>query len=368
MIRDDTIATGSDPLLASYLEAADGAAADRALHALMQDHAGPVIERLLQQKNRLSKHDNPARGHSDDIASAARELLIGELIALRSGQRETAIMDFRAYAAGVAYFAWAQDLRHESPQRSMLLNRIRYLLENRTRQSGFALWQSASGRKWCGLSEWKNAGDPEVTPKLERIIADPGTAVREAFGDRYWQRNQLSTLVVDLFRWLERPIELRDLVLVVGELLEITDRTETLDAIEQNPADELWNAPQSSPADDLAWKEYLTWLWREIAALSAPQAAAFLLHSDVLRDFELLGLASIRTVAARIGMAAEELATIWQELPVGDLAIATHLHCARQQVINLRRVARDKLGAAWTSWLSKSERTGNNPVVSSSST
>ena len=61
--------------------------------------------------------------------------------------------------------------------------------------------------------------------------------------------------------------------------------------------------PRLSPLEDAVWKEYLTWLWNEIGTLSARQRRAFLLHSEVLREFELLGVASIRSIAtdARTG-------------------------------------------------------------------
>ncbi len=38
-----------------------------------------------------------------------------------------------------------------------------------------------------------------------------------------------------------------------------------------------------------------------------------------------------------------ELATLWQELPLEDARIAVILDVTRQQVINLRRTARERL-------------------------
>ncbi len=364
---DVPLASASDPLLFAFLAADDTARSDDALRDLVEREADPIIKRLLLQKNWMSAGANPARGNSDDIASVARELLVVQLLALRAGERETPITDFRAYAATVAYSAWAQHLRNENPQRSMLLNRIRYLLENRTRRSDFALWQSASGRKWCGLAEWKRDADPVSSPRLERMIADPAAAVRDAFGERYWQRDDLGELVINLFRWLEQPIELRDLVFVVSELLEISDRTQTLEFVDESSEEGLLSPRQSSPLEELAWKEYLFWLWSEIGRLSQNQAAAFLLHAEVLREFELVGLASIRSVAPRVGLEPGRLAVFWQELPIADLTIAECLHCTRQQVINLRRVARDSLGVAWEQWRAKSKSTGNKATVSASS-
>ncbi|MFL6528198.1 MAG: hypothetical protein ACJ8IQ_08875 [Chthoniobacterales bacterium] len=327
--------SASDPLLADFLEADDSATRDDALRSLLERDAAPIINGVLQRKQ--------SKGAEEDVTSAAREQLIRQLGALRSGEREAPIRDFRSYVAAIAYSAWADHLRNEHPERSTLLNRIRYLLENRTARKGFALWETSSGRKWCGFPEW-TANEPQTpTPKLQWLLSDPVLAARQAFGNRYWQRNELSELIADLFRWLERPIELRDLVFVVAEVLEISGRTEAM----EDPGDEPAIGTYPSAAEELIWKEYLLWLWRQISLLSPRQCAAFLLNSSVLRDLELLGIASIRNLAPRFDMTAEHLAQVWQRLPLDDRDIAGELKCERQQVINLRRVARDTLSRAW---------------------
>ncbi len=80
-----------------------------------------------------------------------------------------------------------------------------------------------------------------------------------------------------------------------------------------------------------------------------------------MRELELLGIASLRTIAGRLDLSPNELAGLWNRLPLDDLAIAKMLDCTRQQVINLRRVARDKLGGAWREWT-----LGNNRADSAS--
>lgn len=337
--------SASDPLLAEFLEADDSASRDDALRVLLERDAAPIIRGVLQRKQ-----SNGA--DAEDVTSAAREQLIRQLGALRNRDRETPIRDFRSYVAGVAYSAWADHLRNEHPERSMLLNRVRYLLENRTARGGFALWETADGRKWCGLAEWPKESRA-VTPRLQWLLSDPVVAARAAFGNRYWQRNELAVLVADLLAWVETPIELRDLVLVVAEILEITGRAElTEDTADAQPA-----STSHSAAEELIWKEYLQWLWRRLAQLSPRQTAAFLLNSSVLRDFELLGIASIRNLAPRLAMTPEHLARVWQRLPLDDRDIASELKCERQQVINLRRVARDTLSRAWQEF--SSGLTGN---------
>jgi RNA polymerase sigma factor (sigma-70 family) len=90
-------------------------------------------------------------------------------------------------------------------------------------------------------------------------------------------------------------------------------------------------------------------LWGEILQLPARQAAALILN---LRDEQrrnavvllpLTGVATIREIARTVGMSAEGFAQIWNRLPLEDAAIAELLGVTRQQVINLRKSARERL-------------------------
>jgi hypothetical protein len=57
----------------------------------------------------------------------------------------------------------------------------------------------------------------------------------------------------------------------------------------------------------------------------------------------LTGIASLRNVARVTGLEPEKLAEIWNRLPLEDSAIAGILQVTRQQVINLRKSARERL-------------------------
>jgi RNA polymerase sigma factor (sigma-70 family) len=329
----------SDPLLQSYLEAGPDTASGAPLAALFALHAEPIIDQIVRAKRSRTKESSEAA----DVASAAREHLIRQLTALRTGEREP-IRDFRSYVASVTYSAWSEFLRERHPQRAMLLNRLRYLLENRTTKKGFALWDDADGARWCGFSSWRERMGG-ASPKLQWLLVDPTAAADEALHGADPAGLILPDLVARLLRWLGGPIELRDLTTALSELSGFTK--DQAQASEESSAEA---DPRSSPAEELIWKEYLRWLWQEISALSERQRRAFLLHSDVLRDFDLLGIASIRSAATCLELEATELATLWNRLPLDDLTIAKMLDCSRQQVINLRRVARDKLGEAWRNW------------------
>jgi hypothetical protein len=101
---------------------------------------------------------------------------------------------------------------------------------------------------------------------------------------------------------------------------------------------------------DLEHRSWLKRLWEEILLLPLRQRLALLLN---LRDehggaalplFPATGVASMRQIAAALEMEAVALAGIWNQLPLADQTIAARLSVNRQQVINLRKSARERLG------------------------
>ena len=335
-------------LLAAFLAARDSPESERLLAQLLETEAAPVITRVLRTKTGGGDEELA------DLTSATREELIARLIALRDGEDAAEIRNFGGYVASVAYNVWAQHLRTEKPGRAMLLNRVRYLLENRTAQRGFALWDGPAGERWCGL---RSATTPSpglsTTPKLQLLAVDPFAAAHNAFDGRDWRRMDLAELLAGLFRWLETPVELRHLLDALAELLEISDAKISLDAEPGAAGGIEFVDPAASAVDAAKWMEYLRWLWSEVGRLSLPQRTAFLLHSDVTLELDFRGVASLRQIAGALAIPTEAFATIWNQLPQDDATIAQRLQLQRQQVINLRRVARDRLGAAWRKWINR---------------
>ena len=341
-------ASASDSLLKSYLTSTDQRSSDEALRGLLEQHAAAVIRRVLFRQSGGARQTQSGGEDVEDVASATRELLLRQLTALRSGERETPIADFESYVASVTYSAWAAYLRDAHPQRSMLLNRVRYLLENRTNQRGFAIWDGAGGGRWCGPAQWRNQRQRmEPSPKAEWLLLDPIAAARDAFGHTHLATMTLADLFAGIFKWLGRAIELKALVDVSAVVLELTDETAATGAEDAAHAG-------LSPIDALKWREYLEWLAKQMPTLSLPQRTAFLLHSDVTLEFDFVGAASIRQIAEWLAIPAGEFAELWKAIPLNDLTIASRLGLQRQQVINLRRAARERLGASWKEWINDS--------------
>ena len=107
--------------------------------------------------------------------------------------------------------------------------------------------------------------------------------------------------------------------------------------------------PRVDIASQLECRIYLEELWKEITQLPPPQRVALLLNlrdaqgRDALQLFPLTGIAGIREIAGTIGMPAEKLALLWNDLPLDDKRIAELLEISRQQVINLRKSGRERL-------------------------
>jgi hypothetical protein len=83
--------------------------------------------------------------------------------------------------------------------------------------------------------------------------------------------------------------------------------------------------------------------------VTAGQRSALLLN---LRDGDgrnalllliLVNAAPFDEIAAALEMTTEALTAIWNDLPIDDLTIAEMLGATRQQVMNLRKSARERL-------------------------
>ena len=344
----------NDPRLDPWFIAPTDEEASRALAQLLEEIAEPVLTRVIREKFGATGH----RQDAEDIIGEARLQIIRRLQRLREAPPDDTgrpLIDFQAYVASVAYTTWALTVRRRNPARAALVDRLRYLLEGRTQQRGFALWAGQGGKSWAGFEAWRGreqflAGTGQ---KVNRLLADSHGAAAEIFGpDADWERMPLPEILVRLFTWLGEPLPLRDLTDVVARWQGIPEggwETLATDA-EETPAAEV-PATGASPHDELRWKEYLGWLLGAVARLTRRQRTAFLLHSSCLHEMEQLGLTGIRQTASLLDLPAERMAEHWPKLPLEDRGIASILGLGMQNVINERKTARAVLGRAWQCFL-----------------
>lgn len=293
------------------------------LEHLLSTHARPVIHEVIARHTRA---DNIRAEDADDITSNVVLRLIQKLRLLPEAAGE-AIERFDDYVATLTYNAVYDLLRRRFPQYTRLKNRLRYLLTHDVR---FALW-TANDVVTCGLSAWKGKApieaDAAVTyDNASRVMRDayaPGEAV-------------LAVLTV-----LGAPVRFDALVRLLMELWRIA---------EDQPIDpEELSDRHPNPLAAIESRQYLLVLWDEIRRLRPMQRTALLLQ---MRDREgtsavalmlLIGIASREEIADAAGLTAERFSAIQDALPLDDLAIGAMLGVTRQQVINLRKSARERL-------------------------
>jgi hypothetical protein len=293
-----------DPLLAGFLEAADGVPAREALRELLARHAAPPVTAAVRE--RLAGRGSPEE--AEDARAGALLRLAEELWALRSGTA-AAIEDFPAYVAAAARDACHARLRRRFPERTRLRYRVRYLLGHHPE---LASWEGPGGETVGGLAEWRGRpAAPDAGPRRREV---EGQLAPADFPRR----------VAALLREAGAPCGLEDLVAALSD-------------------------PPSGQAEASAPHVALGRLWAEVGLLPRHQRAALLLD---LRDaegrgvIELLppaGIASLADIAQALHMPQARLESIWEELPRDHAWIAKRLRVTPCQVQSLRKCARERL-------------------------
>jgi hypothetical protein len=372
-MEGQNIATQVDSLLLPFMCAAHEIEEEECLARVLAEHAIPVVRGVIAGRFHDFLHGGgDAFGHeSEDLEAEVVVSLIARLRALKSHPGAGHIADFRGYAAAVAFNACHRRLRLKYPARRRLKNRLRLLL---TRHEGFALWEEGGGELLCGLGAWRGrAAFPAPAGRLEELRDDARVLTRAGLLRGDARQAELADLVASVFRWLGAPLRLDVLVSLVADLQEIHESVRDVPARETRVVEEFVPDQRPSAADELQARQYLARLWTEIVDLPPLQRAALLLNlrepdgGPAVALLPLAGVASLRQIADALGITREQLAELWNELPLEDARIAVRLNVTRQQVINLRKAARARLGRRLKSFEEGKGRAGGNitPVAAS---
>ncbi len=341
-------ATGqNDDLLAPWLETLrtrGEEAAEPALLALIEISVKPVIRSVIRFKLRLGSSE---RADEEDLAQEALAQWLAELRKLGEAPDDRSITDARGLAATIAYRVCCGWLRRRAPRRNALRNRLQYLL---TRQAGLALWPAAGGgdKIWvAGFAAWRGREMASFEnlrglPGDEKFLARVGRLIAQGEGAK------LNDLLAAIFDYVGAPVAFDELALAVAALLRIGDEP-SVSIEEGREAGGVWPAS----GEDVAWRVekriFLERLWKEVRELPRPQRAALLLNlreadgRGCLALFPATGVATLRQIAEALEIPAERFAEMWPQMPLDDATIARLLDLTRQQVINLRKSARERL-------------------------
>jgi RNA polymerase sigma factor (sigma-70 family) len=312
------LVSANDALLAPLIESESDAARAEAMEAILEE-ARPMIRRVMSHARTTALN----RDDLDDVESTVRLRLFRRLELARLDE-EHAVRSLDEFIAKLTYNAIHDLLRRRFPERTRLKARLRYLL---THDRRLALWNSG-GVIACGLATWRDRA-PVKHHSITRETATAAMVRRDTPGEA----------MLAVFGRTDGPLLLEDAVDLAAALWGIVDT--------ERPAPS--PAVDPPPFDHVEARQYLTVLWSEIRELRAPQRVALLLN---LRDDDGLsplvhlvggGIATMEEIAAAIGVSAAQLTGMWDGLPLADSAIAEMLGLTRQQVINLRKSARERL-------------------------
>lgn len=315
----DPLDKATDPLVDQFLRAGTEDRQQEVISRLLADHAYDRIDGILAARFRQS---GLPRDHHDDVRNEILVRLIHRLSQLADGTKRDPIASFPDYVAVVAFNTFDDFVRKSFPLRTKLRNRIRYVLNHDT---ALALWTTDEAFT-AGLARWRGQAPQPVTPALAPQ-----------------RKSHLRSMLLEVFHRTNAPVALEALVSLLGPVHDVPD-TETPQAVDRHRA-----APLRHPADEIESRQYLRALWKEICDLPLRQRIALLLHArdtdgeSVTRLLPVSGVATVHQIGDTLSLPQSEFMTLWNELPLDDLKIATMLQLSRQQVINLRRSARDRL-------------------------
>jgi RNA polymerase sigma factor (sigma-70 family) len=345
--QGDDLVPDPGPAFEAYLVEMDEERADRLLVELVCEHAQPIAKKIVASKLRAkSSHHGATRALQDgedveDVCNDVLAQLLRRLRRLKASSQMATLTDFSAYVAVTAFNACNQFLRKKYPERYGLKNRLRYALG---RDERLALWER-TGRWICGLAEWRNEDRVVAAARRLLVFCQDSDLSRLTAAVFDGPPREIAGLIGIAFVQFQNPVDLEDLV---DEFLE--SRGTTL------PGHQRANLPSASFVDPIAGyadrveqQLYLRRLWSEIQVLPPRQRAALLLNLRDEDGNELVTLlvhtrvATLTAVAEALQLSSEELANLWNKLPVEDATIAEQFGLSRQQVINLRVSARRRL-------------------------
>lgn len=333
-----------DQLLLTFIEATDEEQADRCLASLIDEHAVPIVKEILGSNLRFHLDTSGAASTQDanDLFNDIIANLLSRLRRIRNSRAQEAIADFRGYIAVTAYNACNLYLRQKYPRRSRLKNRLRYLLSH---DPAFELWIHEASGLTCGFAEWRAKAAASPQRLFEKIRQDPVEWTQSAgLPSVGIDRAQLSILLHALFNACGSPVKLDELVNIVADICR-----------EKDQPDEQLDAAMNHAAATLAFEtileqqHMLALLWQEVCSLPRRQRLALLLNFRDAQGQDLVSLlpytrtATIEQIAEALEFPVVEFLTLWNKLPLDDATIAEVLGATRQQVINLRKCARERL-------------------------
>lgn len=321
-LRDDLRRScdANDPLLRDVLGSTTEELCEAAIEKLLSTQVYQRVDRILGARFRRS---GIRVDQQEDLRADILLKLVSRLRRLIADPETAPLNQFADYVAVVTFNTFDDFVRRAYPLRTKLKNRILYALRH---DQQFALWERGNVLL-CGLAAWAGRPGP-FSPDAGTMSVMAGTDLR--------------LVLADLFAQVDGPLEVE----------RVVSRIAAVQLPEREEAQEIRDVVATTHhigSEELENLQSLRSLWSEIAELPPNQRTALLLSArdaggeSVLRLLPVTGVATIRQIAEVLLLDAHALAKLWNELPLDDNRVAAMLGMTRQQVINLRRSARDRL-------------------------
>ena len=332
-----------DSLLEPLLASSSDEQANELFSQVITDYAEPVITGVIRSKIRFNSNRADRQTESDDIHQEAVAQLLVELRELRRQPESHPISDLRGLAAVITHRACSRWMRRQFPERHALKNRLYYLF---TRQRGLALWQSENRKLMAGFSAWQVGSRPAPAERLNELSHDEEMRSRIRLLRSGQRQGEASEILASILNFLGGPVELDDLAGTLASVL-IVHHSTAIESLEESVETSV--ATKRDAAWQVEKRIFLGRLWDELVLLPVHQRKALLLSlkgaegTGCIALFPATGTASLRQLAKALEMEPEELATLWNDLPLDDTKLACMLKLTRQQVVNLRKSGRERL-------------------------
>lgn len=336
-----------DELLRPFLLAGDEREETATLATLFAEHIAPVVRHILSHKLQFYTRYGVRQVNHPDVEEVYNDVqmhLLRRLRALKTDSTDNPISNMYGYVAAVTRRTCDEYLRRKYPQRRYLKDKLRHQL---TTRAELAVWETTDGAWLAGLAHWREQTIIEL-PDRDSLITKLGTLNAHA--------QSTPELLRAIFHAAAQPLELEYLTALVAYLWGIEDQPhESLDESGSALAEQLMH-PEADPAAILESRQLLDRLWAEICQLPRRQRVALLCNlrnQSGINAITLLpatGIASVEQIAAALEIPFPEFEQLWALLPLDDLQLAQYLGATRQQVINLRRSARDRLARRLKDW------------------
>jgi hypothetical protein len=341
-MQHETKDENSDSMLAPFLTAKSESISDDLLRKIIDEHADPIITKILRSKLRVSLDERGTQQNQDalELAGDLRATIISTLRTLRQNPNQTAIASFPDFVAIKTYSACADYFREKHPQRWRLKNLLRRRLRQNRR---FALWQ-AEDKRW--YASFSGRQDTETQAEQSEAYDSASHPTNGKLSDAQMKSDEF---LGSLFERSGGRIAFDEVVKIAAETWHIHDLP--IESIYTSGSERDHQLTSSEPRVDLALEQRLFFeqVWREVCQLPMLQRAALLLNLRDSRDggvisfLPFLGVASKEELARLLEMPHADFQKLWNELPLDDFRIAQMFGITRQQVINLRKTARERL-------------------------